>query len=92
MKFGYLRVAEPHARSAAVPSNELDPGRLKGALNDVQGRAPRGGIAPLKLSDCYHPNTGPVSQLLLGPVEKAARGPALRWRDHQRLLSRFWCF
>ena len=37
----------------------------------------------LKLVDRYNAHTSLLSQLLLAPVEKAARGPALLRGDHE---------
>ena len=40
------------------------------------------------LTVTYHPHPRFVGQLLLGPIEEAAGGPALRSRDHGGLLAK----
>jgi hypothetical protein len=84
-----LRFAKPHARATAICADQFHAGRFKGPLDDLEGRPPRQRLAGLEQPNCHNAYPRLVSQLLLCPVEEAARGAALTWRKHGDANTRF---
>jgi hypothetical protein len=77
-----MRLLESHARSSAVLVDKFDAGAFKTALYDVEcGSARLVGIG-LQLAHGNNSDPGPIGKLLLAPVKKAARCPALFRCDH----------
>jgi hypothetical protein len=79
-------LAEPGAGPASIFVNELDALRFEGPLYDVEGGSTWLVGPRLQLTHRYDANSSLVCKDLLTPIEKATRGPALLWCDHQKSM------
>jgi hypothetical protein len=73
---------EPDARAAAIGVDELDAGSLKGSPYNLKRCASLLTGSSFKLVDGDDTYPGMPSKVLLFPIQKAPRRPALLCRDH----------
>jgi len=71
-----------NAGAPAIFVDELDAGVLESTPNDIEGGAARLGRSRLKLMDCHLTYTRDRCEVLLAPLEKTPRCPALCGRNH----------
>jgi hypothetical protein len=73
---------EPDAGPASILVDELDASRFKGSFYNVKRGSTRLMCPGFKLAHGYDADGSLFCQVLLTPIEKAPRGPALFRRDH----------
>ena len=83
MFFWAAPLAEPHTCPTPVFVDEFDAGALQRTPNHLKSGVTRLTNSGLKLVHGYYAHTSLLSQLLLAPGEKAARGSALLRGDHE---------
>lgn len=66
-RFDQTRLSQPYAWPSTVFVDELDAGRFKGALYDIQCGSTRLTYSAFQLVDCNSPNSGVLGQILLAP-------------------------
>ena len=79
--------AEPDAWSASIFFNELNTRGFKGPFYDVKRSSTWLVCVPLKLAHCYDADRSLLCEVLLTPIEKATRGPALFRCDHSSSIA-----
>ena len=80
--FRPLALAESHARATTVFVDEFDAGALERLPQNNQGCTSRFGYTRFYLSNSHDTDPGVNSEILLAPIEEAARCPALCRRNH----------
>jgi hypothetical protein len=77
---------QPHAGSAALPVDELDPSIFKRPPQGGQDGPPRLGYPLFKLAKRDDADLGLPRQIVLGPIEQGSGGTALGW-GHSAIIS-----
>ena len=80
-------LAQPHAGSAALPVDELDPSILKRPPQGGQDSPPGLRCPSLELAERNDADRGLPRQIILGPIEQGSGSAALGWR-HRASISR----
>jgi hypothetical protein len=77
---------QPHAGSATLTVDELDPSLLKRPPQGGQDGSPRLSCPSLELTERDDPDLGLPRQIVLGPIEQGAGSAALGW-GHRASIS-----
>jgi hypothetical protein len=83
---------ETYSNATAIFLDEDDTGPLKRPPDDIECGAPRLANAGLELMHGDNPDPGALSEIVLGPSQKAPGRPALRCADHRvrKPQLKFW--
>jgi hypothetical protein len=81
---------QAYAWPSAIPIDEFDARGLHGAFNYLEGCSTRSAQSCLDLTNGHDSDSGPVCELLLGPIEESASCPALRRSDHHLKSWQKW--
>jgi hypothetical protein len=89
-RFFFCALSKAHPGTAAVLVDEFDAGSFESLPQNNQGCTSRFGYTGLYLSNRHDTDPGLTGEILLAPIEEAARCPALRRCDHRANMTN-WC-